>query len=143
MKDTQLEKVQASVNKFSQILKVIMITRTADPFGLDRMPFIELPPLHYNRNVNCILSDPVLQAKVVNNVAAFIKNLWSVPRLERKRQKRGWGQNHLGQTCPIGWASGRYEALQCLTRPICSFPALAKIKPTFKFQWRLEPRQLD
>lgn len=111
-KDTQLEKVQASVNKFGQILKVIMIPQTADPLWLDGMPFIKLPPLHYNSNVNCILSDPVLQAKIVNNVAAFIKNLRSVLRLERKRQKRGWGQSHPGQVCPIGWASGRFEALQ-------------------------------
>ena len=78
MKDTQLEKVQASVSKFSQILNVIMIPRTADPLGLDGTPFIELPPLHYNSNVNCILPNLVLQAKVVNNVAAFIENIWSV-----------------------------------------------------------------
>ena len=49
------------------------------------MPFIKLLLLYYNSNVNCILSDPVLQAKIVNNIAAFIKNLRLVLRLERKR----------------------------------------------------------
>ena len=77
-KDTQLEKVQASVNKFGQILKVIMIPQTADPLWLDGMPFIKLPPLHYNSNVNYILLNLILQVKVVNNVIAFIKNIWLV-----------------------------------------------------------------
>jgi hypothetical protein len=112
LKDTQLEKVQASVNKFGQILKVIIIPQTVDPLWLDGMPFIELLPLRYNSNVNCILSDLVLQAKIVNDIAAFIENLRSVLRLERKRQKRGWGQSHQGQICPNGWALGCFEALQ-------------------------------
>ena len=76
MKNTQLKKVWASVNEFSQIFKVIIILWTVDSFGLNRMPFIKLPPLPYNSNVNYILFNLVLQVKVVNNVTAFIENLW-------------------------------------------------------------------
>ena len=87
--------------------------------------------------MNCVLPDPVQQNKVVKDVEAFIDDLKAVLRLEREKQKQEWERKHPGQHCPIGWAVGRFEALQYQTRPICSFPGLMKIKNEFDGGWNL------
>ena len=137
MSTSELANLQAWVDRFGLVLEAIMIRRTGDSLGLDGKPLVELPKLNYNNQLNCVLPDPVQQDKVVKDVEAFIDDLRAVLRLEREKQKEEWERKHPGQSCPIGWAVGRFEALQYQTRPICSFPGLMKIKKEFKGGWNL------